>query len=81
MKKEIYICDNCGKEAENIVPTGWYILAFAVVKDIETPNVKLKNPIRMNPVWNETHHFCSAECIDEAVKIKGKVTTHEKTPE
>lgn len=73
MKKIIYCCDNCDAKAEDYLPANWFILGFAQVKSIEMPDIKLRRPLMKFPYdWQETHHFCSEECMNEAVKVLGK---------
>jgi len=71
METTIYKCDNCGKEAKDVVPAGWFLLGFAMIKHLQFPEgIKLKTPIANKPDWQITHHFCSEQCMNEAVKVK-----------
>lgn len=71
MQKISFICDNCGREVvAQGVPCDWFILGFYKVRCMGDTELKLKTPIRTQPQWQETHHFCTSECMDEAVKVK-----------
>ncbi len=56
-------CDNCGKKAKGDeyhygLPKGWYVLAYHCQSYLAHDD------------WRVTHHFCSLECMTEAVKVK-----------
>jgi len=70
MEEIKYICDNCKTEAKDTVPAGWFLLGFARIKELQFPSgIKLKYPIHDKPEWLVTHHFCSEDCMNGAVKV------------
>jgi len=55
-------CDYCGKTAKGDeyhygLPKGWYVLGFHCQSYLAYDD------------WRITHHFCSSECMDKAVKV------------
>lgn len=65
MLKINYQCDYCGKlekgyTDENPPPgKGWFTLGYKM------PNTELSQGD-----WIVTHHFCSSQCMDNAVSVK-----------
>ena len=62
MKDVKLICDSCGEEdhgSENHfdLPLGWIVLGFHSQRFAAYDD------------WRVTHHFCSRECMDKAVKV------------
>lgn len=56
-----YTCDYCGAILHNKLPQGWYKLAYHKESFLDIND------------WRVTHHFCSLDCMDGAVKVTPKV--------
>lgn len=61
MRKLELTCDFCGKtengdEYHYGLPKGWYILGYHCQRYCYDD-------------WRVTHHFCSLDCMDKAIKV------------
>lgn len=62
MKIVELMCDYCEKRAKGDdchfnLPKGWFVLGFHSQSFVAADD------------WRVTHHFCSSECLDRAIKI------------
>ena len=68
MEKVLLICDFCKKEKQVLdqsnfsLPIDWYALAY-------------RKGLFCIDDWRITHHFCSLECMKNAIKIYEKDTS------
>lgn len=62
MRRKDLTCDCCGKTEEGDehhygLPAGWYVVGYHGQRFLAYDD------------WRVTHHFCSLDCMDKAIKV------------